>query len=138
MICFKKRHIFTLYYLNGKLRSAAQADFDRSAAQRSRILSCACIRSSLKLRISDWCSSLRINDEKILVNKITLFSMASSSDHNSVKPRSRARRPIYTWPSTHEESEYLIETQKFFAPFSLLLRSFLYYNYIHINDVWIK
>jgi hypothetical protein len=25
MICFKKRHIFTLYYLNGKLRSATHS-----------------------------------------------------------------------------------------------------------------
>jgi hypothetical protein len=25
MICFKKHHIFTLYYLNGKLRSAAHS-----------------------------------------------------------------------------------------------------------------
>jgi hypothetical protein len=53
--------------------------------------------------------------------KITLFSMAVSSDHNSAEPRPRARRPIYTWPTTYEEPEYLIEIQKFFVPFSLLL-----------------
>ncbi len=38
--------------------SAAQTDFDGSAAQRSRILSCAYRSSSLKLRIWDRCSSL--------------------------------------------------------------------------------
>ncbi len=33
--------------------------------------------------------------KKFLVSKITLFSMAGSSDHNSSKPRPRARRPIH-------------------------------------------
>jgi hypothetical protein len=59
-----------------------------------------------------------------LVHKITFISMAGSSDHNSAKPRPRARRPIYPWSTSHEESEYVIESQKFFVSFSLLLPKF--------------
>ncbi len=47
--------------------------------------------------------------------------MASSSDHNSTKPRLRARRPIHPRSTSHKKSEYVIESQKFFAPFSLIL-----------------
>ncbi len=47
--------------------------------------------------------------------------MAVSSDHNSAKPRPRARRPIYPWSTSHKESEYVIESEKFFPIFSLVL-----------------
>jgi hypothetical protein len=57
--------------------------------------------------------------QKNFVSKFTLFSMGVSSGHNSAKPRPQTRRP-----TTHEESEYLIEIQKFFTSFSLLLPNF--------------
>jgi hypothetical protein len=47
--------------------------------------------------------------------------MASSSDHNSAKPRPRARSPIYLCSTSHKESEYVVKSQKFFPIFSLVL-----------------
>ncbi len=58
------------------------------------------------------------------MNKITLFSMAGSSDHNSAKPRPRARSPIYLCSTCHKESEYVVKSQKFFSIFSLVLQIF--------------
>jgi hypothetical protein len=55
---------------------------------------------------------------KISVFEIALFSMAGLSVHNSAKPRPRARRPIYPRYTSHEDSEYVIESQKF-LPLSL-------------------
>ncbi len=49
------------------------------------------------------------------MKKFWFPNLHCSSDHNSAKPCPRAWRPIYTWLTTHEESEYLIEFQNFLA-----------------------
>jgi hypothetical protein len=51
------------------LKREAQTDFDRNAAQRSTILSCAYRSSSWKLRIWDQCSSLGMRDNFQLLTK---------------------------------------------------------------------
>jgi hypothetical protein len=47
--------------------------------------------------------------------------MAGSSDHNSAKPRPLALSPIYLCSTSHKESEYVVESQKFIPIFSLVL-----------------
>ncbi len=67
------------------------------------------------------------------MNKITLFSMAGSSEHNSAKPRPRARSPIYLCSTCHKESEYVVKSQKFFPIFSLVLPELLSYMYSRLR-----
>jgi hypothetical protein len=51
--------------------------------------------------------------------------MAGSSDHNSAKPRPGAQSPIYLCSTCHEESEYVVKSQKFFPIFSLVVPKYL-------------
>jgi hypothetical protein len=64
--------------------SAAQTDFDRSVAQRSRTLSCACRSSSLKLRIWDRCSSLRFNINKEICNFDAVHQFLKLLNHKNL------------------------------------------------------
>ncbi len=46
---------------------------------------------------------------------------AGLSDHISAKPQPRRWTLIYLGSTSHEESEYVVESRKFFPPFSTFL-----------------
>jgi hypothetical protein len=104
---FKKNGI-VLFESKFKTQSRITRKVDMLEPFRLRILS-----SHVILKRNQWWKNFESQNYTV--------SMAGSSDHNSAKPRPRARSPIYLCSTSHKESEYVVKSQKTFPIFSLVI-----------------